>query len=555
MKGRRMLVGVLVLGLLLSLAGLSPVSAGPETRETNPRSLHADFNGDGFGDLAIGVPYERLDAGVAGGVNVLFGWSSGLSSDFDQFWDQDMISASHSWDGDRFGAALAAGDFDGDGYVDLAVGVPYDDTSIDDVGWVNVIYGSGGGFSGGERWIQGYGDVQDTAQAGDRFGSALAVGDFNGDGYDDLAIGAPYEDLYDGTFDTRYDAGAVNVLYGSSGGLTAADDQFLYQGGGIQGLANHYELFGYALTAGDFNGNGYDDLAIGVPGDSDDSGAEHAGVVNVVYGGPNGLTAGNHMWHQGVAGVENGPEPDDRFGQALTAGDLNGDGCDDLVVGIPLEDIFVPFVTTIDAGAVQVLYGSSSGLTATGSQFWDQRGLGSIEANDQFGFALVTGDFDGDDYADLAIGVPYEDLEWTPTITDAGIVIVMVGSSGGLTAAGYDTWYQDSYDVGDEPEDGDRFGYALTAGDFDGDDYADLVVGVPYEDLEYTTTTYEDAGVVHVKYGSSDGLTFGTGNQLWHQDVYGVNETAEDGERFGYALAALVPERHRVYLPAVLRNS
>ena len=541
----------LVLALLITMAGLTPLSARPANAGTDPRAPRADFDGDDNGDLAVGAPFEHLgspEVNDAGAVNVLYGSWSGLSGDFTQTWNQDNpnFGAEVAEDWDYFGRVLAAGDFDGNGRVDLAVGIPFENSAtLSNVGSVNVLYGSGVGLLDGEVWYQGADGVPDSSEDSDRFGSALAVGDFDGDGYDDLAIGAPYEDLENGG--TKDSAGAVYVLYGSSDGLTATGADTWHQDvTNVAGTASPGDWFGFALAAGDFDGDGRDDLAIGVPYD-DESGVATAGDVNVLYGSDDGLSvAGDEIWNQNSIGVVDSAEVDDRFGYALTTGDLDRDGYDDLVVGVPYEDIS----TETDAGGVNVLYGSVGGLTFLGDQFWSQDDLVGTpaEPDDFFGFSLTTGDFDGDHYDDLVVGSPYE--EWFFDL-QAGLVHVMYGSSDGLATTGNQMWHQDSAGIEDQVEQDDRFGYALAAGDFDDDGNTDLAIGVPYEDLE-NGTTLADAGVVHVLYGSSDGLT-DIGHDLWNQDYLSV-DTAEAGDRFGFALAALYVPKYQVYLPGVLRN-
>jgi hypothetical protein len=155
------------------------------------------------------------------------------------------------------------------------------------------------------------------------------------------------------------------VLYGSARGLTAAGDQLWSQDGeanrgDIIGSPEGGDLFGEALASGDFNGDGADDLAVGVPFE-DLGGTADAGFVNVLYGRRFfGLDApGNQSFDQDSAGLTStAAETDDRFGQTLAVGDFNGDGRDDLAVGVPLEDIG----STSDAGIVQILYGSEGGI-------------------------------------------------------------------------------------------------------------------------------------------------------------------------------------------------
>ena len=277
--------------------------------------------------------------------------------------------------------------------------------------------------------------------------------DFNGDGFGDLAIGVPGEDIGDVT-----DAGAVNVLYGSAAGLTAGGDQLWHQDEvGIRGVAEASDQFGFALDCGDFNGDGHDDLAIGVPGE-DIGDITDAGAVNVLYGSGAGLTAGgDQLWHQARVGIRGGAEDGDMFSDSVAGGDFDGDGFDDLAIGVPGEDIG----DITDAGAVNVLYGSGAGLTAGGDELWHQAMAeirGGAEDGDLFGDSVASGDFDGDGFDDLAIGVPGEDIG---DITDGGAVNVLYGSGAWLTATGDQLWHQDRVGVQGMAEAGDQLGFSL----------------------------------------------------------------------------------------------
>jgi FG-GAP repeat len=362
--------------------------------------------------------------------------------------------------------------------------------------------------------------------------AANATGDFNGDGAADLAVGVPDEDL---AGLQSSDHGIVHVIYGSrASGLTSTGTDLWNQSSvGIADTPEPGDRFGHSVAAGDLNGDGFHDLAIGVPGESLDNFAA-AGAVHVLYGSPSGLTGTNsQLWHQGVAGIQDGTAPDDRFGRTLAIGDFGGSSHADLAVGIPGEDLIDN--TVDDAGAVHVIYGSGSGLTSTGNQFWHQDSpgvAGGVEAGDQFGSTLAAADFGGSARADLAIGIPREDIS---SFADAGAVSALYGSASGLTSTGNQLWDQDAPGMADGTAPDDRFGSALAVGNFGASSHSDLAVGIPREDL--VNNTVDDAGAAHVIYGSASGLT-STGNQFWQQDSPGIGWDVEADDRFGWSLAA-----------------
>jgi hypothetical protein len=270
-------------------------------------------------------------------------------------------------------------DFNGDDFDDLAIGVPNEDVGGQvNAGAVNILYGSAGGLTGTNQLL-----TQASAEDGDQFGASVAKGDFNNDTFIDLAVGAPGETLAGDA-----GAGAVNVFFGSASGL-AATSQVLVQANPEAG-----DRFGASLGVGRFDtsqGQTASQLAVGAPGE--DLGATlNTGAINILYGADTGLVGRGQVLVQGSQGVADTAESDDSFGGTLTgrfsSNDFNGDGLSDLAIGAAREDVG----TTVNAGAVNVLFGSTTGFPpATGGQFFTQDSAGiadTAEPGDGFGTAL-----------------------------------------------------------------------------------------------------------------------------------------------------------------------
>jgi hypothetical protein len=513
-------------------------AAGDGTSGVARPTIRADFNNDGAEDLAISAQFESVgNFPDAGTVFVLFGragGAGGLTGSGSQLFNQDSPGiASVAETGDAFGSALAAGDFDDDGFTDLAIGSRGE--SVGDVvsaGAIHVLYGSTGGLEsvGSQLFTQDSPGVGSTAEEFDGFGGTLAAADFNGDGADDLAVGADFERV--GTVEG---AGAVNVLYGATiVGLSGNGSGLFIQGGPVSGQPGPRDQFGSALAGADFNADGFDDLAVGVPRESGNNVIE-AGTVQVFHGSATNLTTSdNQIFTQGTFGIGSDIENYDHFGEALAAGNFNGDDFVDLAVGSPGET-----VRNIDgAGTIFTLVGTATGVHGPGSQLFNQESPGiasAAEFYDALGAALTTGDFNGDGSDDLAIGVPNESVG---AIELAGVATVLFGSdSGGLSSSGSQLIAQGTGGVGSTAEAGDRFATALAAGDFNADGSADLAIGAPFE----AVGPVGEAGAVNVLSGSEPGGLVGPGSKLFTQDSPGIGSTAETFDTFGFSLAATTP--------------
>jgi hypothetical protein len=449
MRNRTLLLATALTTGLLTALPVTPASAAPS-------GLAGDFNGDGYRDVAIAAPYLAVgSADSAGAVVVLYGSSTGVSAAKRTVITQNTAGVpGTAEEHDRFGAGLATGDLDGDGYADLVVGAQFESIGDrDGVGQVTVLWGGKSGLSGGTTLSQ-----PSTLAEWGGYGSGIAVADFNGDGKKDVTVtGQDRARVYRGPFTRKGAASSFSPNVGSTYDVAAGDlngdgaAEWLYpfavtgdEGGEISYFTwtgSNYvqkelpDADGITPSVADVNGDGYGDLVLGDYEDprTGKTSGHKGGQIYVWYGSATGPDPAQQptVINQDTAGVPGAGEAEDLFGAALSAGDVNGDGYADVAVGAPGEDVG----TKKSAGAVTILYGSASGLTGKGAKTFtqDTAGIpGTAESWDEFGQSVRLVDLNKNRRADLVVGVGGEDGQ-------RGAITVLKGATAGLTASGAKT--------------------------------------------------------------------------------------------------------------------
>ncbi|MEU1316298.1 FG-GAP and VCBS repeat-containing protein [Streptomyces tibetensis] len=417
---RRSTTTALVAALLAT--GITPVFlTGPAAAAVAKH--YDDFNGDGRRDLAYGG-YNDVDR-EGGTITVVYGTATGLDTAHPKYLHQDSAGVPGAGEeDDQFGASLASADLNKDGYADLVVGNPTEHVGSDDYrGTVTVLWGSKSGLSGGTT-------IAPAGGAGGHFGRDLATGDFTGDGSPDLAvIGGEEAWLYRGPFTKSGTTGKVSKIDKGSGGW-----------------------YSTALGAGKVDGDGKTDLVV-IGTEIDESQIRERAWY--LKGTSSGLASGASRT---LSDRQEGLYP------SPVIGDFDKNGYGDIALGVPDKDN--------GKGAVTIWRGTSSGPGTSVTLTQATSGVsGSPEADDNFGYAISAADTNGDGYADLAVGVPHEDVAGDQ---DQGGVHVFRGGSGGLSGA-RSSWIAQT--VLGPADSGAAFGYTVRLRDLTADGKADLAIG------------------------------------------------------------------------------
>lgn len=483
------------------LVHVGSATARPAAATVTPAKPY-DFNGDGYADLAFGSPYGKVSGhSSAGFVTVVPGSSKGPVTSKKKIFSQNTAGVPGAAEaGDHFGWALTSFDVDRDGYADLIVGAPDEDTGAGtDAGGEWILWGSSSGLTGsGSVSRSEPTNGSEKAGAGHRFGAAMAEGDIDGDGYTDWITTAPGAAFW--WYTTTNPNTAATVRAASTRSFPPAErGQALRRKPAMTTTATSPVSLIPAIA--DVNGDHAGDVVMGWQKPSATNSAQRSGV-DVYPSSPDGSTP-----------------PVTKYTPltSLTTGDFNGDGAYDVAVGYSGESGGTGGHVTVYMGDSTLSMGTSNTITQNTSGV-----PGTAVSGDHFGYSVAAGDLNADGKADLVVGVPYKTVSGQKI---AGEAVALYGGASGLTGSGAQAFSQNTSGVAGAAEKNDSFGWTVSVLDVNHDKYGDLIAGTPKEN--------GSDGAASVLKGTSSHVT-GTGSWSFGAGTLGISGiTAEVGVRTG----------------------